>query len=345
MTVIFQLILIVSFACGTMFLATQSGLILLSPVIFIFVITPIIDWVWKHNPTGNFFSKPSAQDFKYEDVPIYVYSGLNVISLLFYFYNVQGDNFGDVMLKALAGSMFHGGAAVVHGHEFCHRQSKLKKFLGNLTLAGFGYGHFSLEHVQGHHKMAATPEDPSSARYHESVWSFLPRTILGQLRSAVKLELKNIKNKKWKFESSMLTGFGWTAILFFGSYFFSGVNGVIFFISHCIFSILLLEFGNYVEHYGLSRKINKLKYEKFEAQHSWSSDAPLTNIILFNLPYHSSHHINSNYSYLNLVNEVKAPKLPYGHFVMILIAAYPPLWYKVINPRIKKHQESLSSTC
>jgi alkane 1-monooxygenase len=48
----------------------------------------------------------------------------------------------------------------------------------------FTYGHFTIEHNRGHHVRVATPEDPASARYGESFWRFLPRTIVGSYISA-----------------------------------------------------------------------------------------------------------------------------------------------------------------
>lgn len=47
-----------------------------------------------------------------------------------------------------------------------------------MTLAQTWYGHFSIEHNRGHHVRVATPEDPASARFGETFWEFLPRSVL-----------------------------------------------------------------------------------------------------------------------------------------------------------------------
>lgn len=38
------------------------------------------------------------------------------------------------------------------------------------------------------HQRVSTPDDPASARLGESSWEFLPRTVLGGLRSAWRIQ-------------------------------------------------------------------------------------------------------------------------------------------------------------
>ncbi|MCT7294467.1 alkane 1-monooxygenase, partial [Rhodococcus sp. PAE-6] len=60
--------------------------------------------------------------------------------------------------------------------------------LSKWALAPSVYGHFYIEHNRGHHVRVAPPEDPASARFGESCWRFLPRSVVGSLRSAGRLE-------------------------------------------------------------------------------------------------------------------------------------------------------------
>jgi alkane 1-monooxygenase len=39
----------------------------------------------------------------------------------------------------------------------------------------------------------ATPEDPASARFGETFWEFLPRSIFGSLRSAWRLQAQRMR--------------------------------------------------------------------------------------------------------------------------------------------------------
>lgn len=101
--------------------------------------------------------------------------------------------------------------------------------------------------------------------------------------------------------------------------------------------ILLLESINYVEHYGLVRRIlPNGKYEKVETYHSWNSDHEAGRIILYELTRHSDHHYKANKKYQILNHYDESPQLPYGYPTSILIALFPPLWFKIMNPRVEQ---------
>ena len=80
------------------------------------------------------------------------------------------------------------GIAINTAHELGHKRASLERWLSRVALAQSGYGHFFIEHNRGHHVRVATPEDPASARLGESFYAFLPRTVIGSLRSAWALE-------------------------------------------------------------------------------------------------------------------------------------------------------------
>src|SRR6202034_1134315 len=86
-----------------------------------------------------------------------------------------------------------GGVGINTAHEMGHKKDSLERWLSKIPLAQTGYGHFSIEHNRGHHVRVATPEDPASARFGETFWEFLPRSVFGSLRSAVGLEAQRIR--------------------------------------------------------------------------------------------------------------------------------------------------------
>ena len=75
-----------------------------------------------------------------------------------------------------------GATGITIAHELGHKRPPLDRFLSRLLLVTVSYGHFTVEHNRGHHVRVATPEDPATARYGESFWRFLPRTLTGKLR-------------------------------------------------------------------------------------------------------------------------------------------------------------------
>ena len=74
-----------------------------------------------------------------------------------------------------------------------HKKDSLERWLSKITLAQTCYGHFYIEHNREHHVLVATPEDPASARFGETFWQFLPRSVFGSLRSAWRLEAQRMR--------------------------------------------------------------------------------------------------------------------------------------------------------
>ena len=71
------------------------------------------------------------------------------------------------------------GLNAVGGHELMHKKEAYNKIIGTWSYTKFMYSHFLDEHIKGHHKAVATPEDPATARLNESVYHFIPRSVIG----------------------------------------------------------------------------------------------------------------------------------------------------------------------
>ena len=59
---------------------------------------------------------------------------------------------------------------------------------------------------------------------------------------------------------------------------------------------MMFESVNYLEHYGLQRKLMPGYtdiYESVRITHSWNAPQVITNYLLFKLQRHSDHHANS----------------------------------------------------
>lgn len=87
---------------------------------------------------------------------------------------------------------FTSGLAINVAHELGHQTDPTERWLAKIALAPVLYGNFYVEHNRGHHVRVATPEDPASARFGESFWSFLPRCVGGSLRSAWRIETRRM---------------------------------------------------------------------------------------------------------------------------------------------------------
>ncbi|HEV2997862.1 MAG TPA: alkane 1-monooxygenase [Solirubrobacteraceae bacterium] len=233
------------------------------------------------------------------------------------------------------------GIAINTAHELGHKRTGLERRLSKVALAQSGYGHFYIEHNRGHHVRVATPEDPASARLGESFYSFLPRTVIGSLRSAwglEKIRLGRMERSPWSVHNDILNAWAMTAVLFAG---LVGVFGVVilpYLLLQAVIGFSLLEVVNYLEHYGLLRQRREDgRYELTRPEHSWNSNSAASNVLLYHLQRHSDHHANPTRRYQALQHIDEAPQLPTGYAGMILLAAVPPLWRRVMDRRLLAH--------
>lgn len=99
----------------------------------------------------------------------------------------------------------------------------------------------------------------------------------------------------------------------------------------------LLTGANYIEHYGLLRqKLESGRYERCQPYHSWNANQKFSNLVVFHLQRHSDHHAHPTRPYQALRDYEDVPSLPSGYPWMILTAMVPPIWFKIMNPRVKE---------
>ncbi|WP_353113471.1 alkane 1-monooxygenase [Salinisphaera dokdonensis] len=235
------------------------------------------------------------------------------------------------------------GISINTAHELGHKRTWLEGWLAKIALAPVAYGHFYVEHNRGHHSKVATPEDPASARMGESFWAFLPRTVMGSLRSAWEIEKATLARKGrsvWSVHNEVLQAWGMTVVLWGALMFAFGIELLPFLVIQAVLGASLLEAVNYAEHYGLLRKKREDgRYERCQPEHSWNNDHIVTNIMLFHLQRHSDHHAHPTRRYQSLRHFDEAPELPTGYAGMIVLAYFPPLWYRVMDKRVVAHYD------
>ena len=236
-----------------------------------------------------------------------------------------------------------GGIAINTAHELGHKRKSHEKWLSKVALAQSGYGHFFIEHNRGHHVRVATPEDPASARFGESFWRFLPRTVGGSLRSALELERVRLDRMGKRFlspQNDVLNAWAMSLVLFAGLLAAFGTGIAPWLLVQAVVGFSLLEVVNYIEHYGLRRQRREDgRYERCRPEHSWNSDNVASNLFLYHLQRHSDHHANPVRRYQALRHYEGLPELPSGYATMMVLAYVTPLWRRVMDPKVLAHYD------
>jgi alkane 1-monooxygenase len=254
---------------------------------------------------------------------------------------------GDLGLVATIGLTWSvglvNGIGINTAHELGHKRASMERWLSKVALAPTFYGHFFIEHNRGHHVRVATPEDPASSRMGESFWAFLPRTVKGSFTSSWELEAERLQRTgsgPWTLKNDILGAWLMTVVLFGGLTIAFGPVVLPYLLVQAVLGFSLLEVVNYLEHYGLLRaKREDGRYVRTAPEHSWNANNVASNVFLYHLQRHSDHHANPIRRYQALRHFEEAPQLPTGYAGMIVLAAFPPLWRRVMDPRVLAHYE------
>jgi alkane 1-monooxygenase len=217
-----------------------------------------------------------------------------------------------------------------------HSPRPRERTLGLTFLASVLYMHFRIAHVYGHHRHAATLGDPATARLGESLYRFLPRTIVGQFREAWMFEaqrLRRVGRGVWSLENRMVLYVAIEALLLLGVA-VGSLRVLAFIVLVALIAITLLETFNYVAHYGLLRAIGPDgRVERLSPNHAWNVRRRMNNAALFNMGRHSDHHRVMTRPYGDLEPVAAAAELPSGYASALLMALVPPLWRRVMDRR------------
>ena len=231
--------------------------------------------------------------------------------------------------------------AINAAHELGHKREKLEQALAKIALAQSLYGHFYVEHNAGHHVKVATPTDPASARFGESLFEFYPRALYGGLASGIRLEAARLHrhgHRFWDWRNTILQSWAVSLVVV-------TIIGVVFgwavlpyFAIQAAIGMLVLEAVNYIEHYGLLRPpTSDGRLGKVRPEHSWNGDHVVSNLVLLNLQRHSDHHARAGRRDQALRSCGEAPQFPAGYALMVVLAFFPPLWRRVMDPRVLAH--------
>ena len=312
-------------------------------VVFTFVFIPVLEIIVKKSD-----EKYTDEEKKNRNLDpffdLLLYLNIPIVFGIFFFSLEKlalASSVYDIIGIILSASIVMATNGINVGHELGHRKSLIARTCSKLLYLPCQYMHFYIEHNFGHHINVATPEDPATARYKQTVYSFWITSVIRTYVSAWEIQLKLLKVSKRSFfsiKNDMIfyTLFQLSFLVFI--YYNFGLYLTLLSILMSIVSFLFLETINYVEHYGLLRKKEPSgRYERVKPHHSWNSNHTIGRIVLYELTRHSDHHFKSSKKYQILESLDECPHLPHGYPTSILLSLIPPLWFSIMNPLVRTH--------
>lgn len=323
---------------------THTGIYTWLPLIYAWILIPTAELCIKPDEKNMSAAEEEVakKDTVY-DYMLYFFVALQFVALYFFLTSFSQSNLSaaDKAGRICTMGLLCGTFGINVGHELGHRVNAFEQWLAKASLMTSLYMHFFIEHNKGHHKNVATPHDPSSARYNEPVYTFYFRTIVFSYLSPWHIASEETRKKQQPFLQNEMLQVHLIQIIFVAVIAYSfGLSITVYFLLAALMGILLLETVNYIEHYGLQRKpTGGGKYERAMPHHSWNSNHILGRLMLFELSRHSDHHYLASRKYQVLQHHPDAPQLPTGYPGSMLMSLVPPLWFWVMNKRIKEFEK------
>ena len=236
-----------------------------------------------------------------------------------------------------------GMIGTITGHELTHRTwDPVSMFVGRWLLAFSFDVAFAVEHVYGHHRYVSTTKDPATAPRGRNVYFHIIASTLKGNISALKLEAERLRKMGFSplsIRNSVLRGYAMSACIVALVYMVGGFEATLLFIAAGLFGKALLEIVNYMEHYGMVRNPEL----PVQPRHSWNTNKRFSSWSMFNLTRHSHHHAHGEVPYQNLRPYPEAPTMINGYLTTIVIALIPPLWHKLMTPKVLEWDKKYAS--
>lgn len=237
-----------------------------------------------------------------------------------------------------AAGLWLGQVSNANAHELIHRRTRGLHRLGMWVYITMLFGHHTSAHVLVHHRLVATPADPNTSRKGEGLYRYIIRAWLGSFQqgyAAEKARLSRIDRPAWR--NPYVIYVGGAILCLWAAFSIGGGSALLAYVGLCAYAQSQLLMSDYVQHYGLMRRQDADgKPEPVSARHSWNSPHWFSSALMLNATRHSDHHAHPTRHYPALILPDEAPMLPRPLPLMASIALIPPLWRKIMDPRVER---------
>ena len=321
--------------------AVQGGWWIAAPLVFFFVVDPL-DTLFGMEERNMNPDETSEGQLLWHRLALDTCVALwppALAFVLWWMLDAGGLAIWEVLLMAVVlGNM--STVILVAGHELIHDRAAWRRRYGEFLLSSVGCGHYATEHVYVHHPRVATPADPMTARKGQSFWRYLPWAVAGSIRESwrhVRERLAQRRRLVWHYSNPFWRYALGVAFWYALAFWMGGPLGLLVFTAVCGMAVFSLRLGDYVEHYGLSRRyLSNGRFERVQRQHSWSAAGRISNWLYYNTQRHADHHCKPVRLFPLLQNHRTdiAPRMPGCYGRMFGLALNPRRWFETMDPMV-----------
>ena len=233
----------------------------------------------------------------------------------------------DKVLCFTALGLYFGQISHPVAHELIHRSARVLRHLGIWVYTTLLFGHHASAHVRVHHVHVATSRDPASCPKGRGFWRYAVRAWKGSFTAGLAAE-KRLRGGPGPYRT-YVAGAALSVVL---ALVIAGPGGLLVLLGLASYAQIQILLSDYVQHYGLRRADGT----PVSPAHSWNAPGAMSGVLMLNAPRHSDHHAHPSRDYPALRVSDDMPVLPHPLPVMSVIALWPGLWRRVMDPRLRE---------
>jgi len=256
----------------------------------------------------------------------------------------EANTWFDYVGAALALGLIFGNIGFLGAHEFAHHTGNpVAMFSGRWLLALTAGYSFEVGHNWHHAHVGDRDDDPASSRRGDNLYYWLGHNMFRQVAKAWQIERERLFRRGQSFvslDNVILRSSARIAVVIVALYLAGGWFTLLMFGVAAAVCKLMVEALTYYSHYGIVRVPGK----PVEVRHAWNANTALGNWLMFNIGRHSDHHQDGTIPFWKL-----KPGLPgeapvnFPYFGGGLMAFVPPLFHKLMSPRLLKWDEEFAT--
>ena len=227
-------------------------------------------------------------------------------------------------------------------HELMHRRSLFPRAVAKVYSTVFLDPNRDVGHKLTHHLDLCTEADSDTPRRGQTIYAFMWQASYGAWKDGVVRSVNSLRKRDMSVfhpKNAVYVEVGLLTALFAAMYAAAGLIGMAVAATAMVFSKLLAEGFNYLQHYGMVR----VPGSPIQLHHAWNHLGAIIRPLGMEITTHIEHHFDSRYKYHELKPRPEGAQMP-SAFKCFVYALIPPLWEaKIAKPRLRHWDEQFAS--